>query len=144
MARQMVMTALCCHVTVCVYSYLKIPLSPSSTITHYPLHPLYPLPSTLPTRLSHEFLSGQITELTGKVKALEKKAKKAPDEVKSQLKAFLTVQSQYAHTTHKLYIQAPSYSLMLSCGSGSHIFRRGQPICYVPDLFPNMYMWEDT
>ena len=32
------------------------------------------------------------------MKALEKKAKKAPDEVKSQLKAFLQVQSQYAHT----------------------------------------------
>ena len=141
------MTALCCcHVTVCVYSYFKkfhsLPLPLSHTTLFIPS--IYPLPSTLPTRLSHEFLSGQITELTGKVKALEKKAKKAPDEVKSQLKAFLTVQSQYAHTTHKLYIQAPSYSLMLSCGSGSHIFRRGQPICYVPDLFPNMYMWEDT
>ena len=42
-------------------------------------------------RLSHEFLSGQIAELNKKVKDLDKKSKKSPDDLKAQLKTFLAV-----------------------------------------------------
>ena len=42
-------------------------------------------------RLSHEFLSGQTAELSKKVKELDKKSKKSPDDLKAQLKSFLGV-----------------------------------------------------
>ena len=43
------------------------------------------------SRLSHEFLSGQVAELSKRVKDLETKAKKSPDDLKAQLKSFLGV-----------------------------------------------------
>lgn len=64
---------------------LSLSLSLSfSTLTHTHTH-----------RLSHEFLAGQVSELSTKVKSLEKKAKKAPDDMKTQLKSFLEVCSYY-------------------------------------------------
>lgn len=51
------------------------------------------LTNTFPYRLSHEFLSGQIAELNKKVKDLDKKSKKSPDDLKAQLKTFLAVSS---------------------------------------------------
>ena len=42
-------------------------------------------------RLSHEFLSGQHSELNKKVKDLQNKVKKSPDDMKAQLKSFLAV-----------------------------------------------------
>ncbi len=42
-------------------------------------------------RLSHEFLSGQTAELNKKVKELQGKMKKCPDDLKAQLKSFMAV-----------------------------------------------------
>ncbi len=42
-------------------------------------------------RLSHDYLSGQVKELKAKVKKIKEKSKKAPDDLKAQLKAFLAV-----------------------------------------------------
>eukprot|EP00731_Ephydatia_muelleri_P007967 Em0004g305a len=47
------------------------------------------------SKLSQDYLSGQVTELTSKIKALQQKAKKAPEDIKPQLNAFL----EKAHTT---------------------------------------------
>ncbi len=41
--------------------------------------------------MSHEFLSGQTAELNKKVKDLQGKVKKSPDDLKAQLKAFMAV-----------------------------------------------------
>ena len=51
--------------------------------------------SPLPTpRLSPEFLTGQVSEIASKVKTVEKKAKKAPEDLKTQLTAFLEVRNE--------------------------------------------------
>ena len=42
-------------------------------------------------RLSHDFLTGEISQLSTKIKQLEKKSKKSPEDLKSHLKAFLKV-----------------------------------------------------
>lgn len=42
-------------------------------------------------RLSHEFLSGQTAELNKKLKDLQNKVKKSPDDLKAQLKTFMAV-----------------------------------------------------
>lgn len=47
--------------------------------------------STCCCRLSQEFLSGQVGELKTKVKELQAKLKKSPDDLKAQLKAFVAV-----------------------------------------------------
>lgn len=40
-------------------------------------------------RLSQEYLTGQVTEISTQLKGLHKKLKKAPDDLQQQLKAFL-------------------------------------------------------
>ena len=45
----------------------------------------------LPSRLSHDYLTGEVSQLSTKVKQLEKKCKKSPEDLKAQLKTFLGV-----------------------------------------------------
>ena len=44
-------------------------------------------------RVSNDFLTGEVSLLSTKVKQLEKKCKKSPDDLKAQLKTFLGVSS---------------------------------------------------
>ena len=40
-------------------------------------------------RLSQEYLTGQVAELSAQLKAMQKRMKKAPDDLQKQLKSFL-------------------------------------------------------
>ena len=57
------------------------PAPPSKSL--HVIHKLY--------RLSHDYLTGEVSQLSAKVKQLEKKCKKCPDDLKAQLKTFLGV-----------------------------------------------------
>ena len=54
-----------------------------------PVNSLFVRPVFPEHRISPEFLTQEVSELTKKVKGLEKKCKKAPDDVKPKLSAFL-------------------------------------------------------
>ena len=68
----------------------------------------------LALRLSHEFLTGEVSQLSAKVKQLEKKCKKCPDDLKAQLKTFLGVSVhtdiQLARVYYQCKLTWPYYS----------------------------------
>lgn len=60
--------------------------SPAPLVSPYKNHVMHKL-----YRLSHDYLTGEVSQLSAKVKQLEKKCKKSPDDLKAQLKTFLGV-----------------------------------------------------
>ena len=52
-------------------------------------------------RLSLEYLTGQVNEIKKKIKDLEKKMKHSPDDLKTQLKAFLSEANEEVDSLEK-------------------------------------------